>query len=205
MEGLQGPGPGEVPDRAASFPGVVWEPATRRPQPAPTPGPDPSRRARPRPSLPGRARPAASPAARARLERARTCGQQCAFGFLADRIWRFCTLQRRLLLPDAFVCDGLDGGPLGQRRSCSCSGSWRRGPLGPFAACCLEAGPLVLSLCAPSPRSSLAKQPAWWEGRGRRVGSDPHLRAPLVPGARIPWPGLWGHKSRGPCTSAPAD
>lgn len=37
-------------------------------------------------------------------------------------------------------------------------------PPGPFAALCLEAGPPVLSLGAPSPRPSLAQQPAWWEG-----------------------------------------
>lgn len=157
-----------------------------RPQPAPDPRTGPSLPARPRPSLPGRAGPAASPAARARPERARTCGQQCAFGLLADRIWRFCTLQGRLLCPDAFVYEGLGGRPRGQRRSCRFSGTWRRGPLGPFADCCLEAGPLALSLCAPSPRSSRAEQPAWWEGRGRRVGSDPHLRALLGCGAGAP-------------------
>lgn len=88
--------------------------------------------------------------------------------------------------PDAFVYEGLGGGPRGQRRSCSFSGTWRRGPLGPFADCCLEASPLALSLCAPSPRSSRAEQPAWWEGRGRRVGSDPHLRALLGCGAGAP-------------------
>lgn len=205
--GLGGPGRGRSLAAPPPSPGVASGPATRRPQPAPTPGLDPSFRARPRPSLLGRARPAASPAARARLERAPTCGQQCALGFRADRIWRFCTLQRRLLRPRRFCLrwSWWGGGSLGQRRTCSYSGSRRRGPLGPFAACCLEAGPLVLSLCAPSPRSSLAQQPAWWEGRGRRVGSDPHLRGLLGPGARTPWQGLWGDKSRGPCASAPTD
>lgn len=102
--GFGGPGRGRsLTVHTASFLGAASEPATRRPQPAPNPraGP-PSPGARPRPSLPGRARPAASPAARARRRRAPTCGQQCAFGLLADRIWRFCAWQRRLLRPRRF-------------------------------------------------------------------------------------------------------
>lgn len=96
--GPRGPGPGAGPGRSACFP--VEKPRSRR-------GEDRGRPpARPRPSPPGRAGPTAPRAARARPERARTCGRLCAFGFLADRIWRFCSLRGRFLLPRRFCLQG---------------------------------------------------------------------------------------------------